>query len=304
MEAIEELSQLADSMLQASALLADEDTDSPNPKRKSTFLNVVALGNVGAGKSAVLNSLIGHPVLLESHNSLSLSYVGALRHSLQDRLSKGSGGSGRGRADEIYLKLRTSTAPPLKLIDLPGLDQRVMDETSLAQYGANNDAILLVIIPASQAPEVSSSRALRLAKEFDSEGTRTVGVISKIDQVAGEQKSLAAVQALLAGQGPRSTVDIPFVALIGQSVSIASAQSGGSVGAENSLETAWRAESESLKSILSGAPPSKLGRVALVDMLGKQIRSRMKVRLPNVLSGYVCLLVNAVENKRNLLDTS
>jgi hypothetical protein len=39
-----------------------------------------------------------------------LRVAGALRHSLQDRLSKGaSGGSGRGRADEIYLKLRTST---------------------------------------------------------------------------------------------------------------------------------------------------------------------------------------------------
>jgi dynamin 1/3 len=90
------------------------------------------------------------------------------------------------------------------------------------------------------------------------------------------------------GQGPRSTADIPWVALIGQSVSIASAQSGGSVGAENSLETAWRAESESLKSILNGAPPSKLGRVSLVDILGKQIRNRMKVRLPNLLGGYVC----------------
>jgi len=257
MEAIEELSQLADSMLQASVLLADGDTDSPNPKRKSTFLNVVALGNVGAGKSAVLNSLIGHPVLptgengatrapicvdLQLDTSLTTKSIvlqvdsksqqvtaSALRHSLQDRLSKGSG-SGRSRADEIYLKLRTSTAPPLKLIDLPGLDQRVMDEASLGQYGANNDAILLVVIPASQAPEISSSRALRLAKQFDSEGTRTVGVISKIDQVAGEPKSLAAVQALLAGQGPHSTADIPWVALIGQSVSIASAQSGGSVG--------------------------------------------------------------------------
>ena len=34
------------------------------------------------------------------------SYAGALRHSLQDRLSKGATGRGR---DEIYLKLRTST---------------------------------------------------------------------------------------------------------------------------------------------------------------------------------------------------
>lgn len=91
-----------------------------------------------------------------------------------------------------------------------------------------------------------------------------------------------AVQALLLNQGPPKTSDIPWVALIGQSVSIASSQSGGS---ESSLETAWLAESESLKSILTGAPQSKLGRVALVDTLAGQIRNRMKLRLPNLLSG-------------------
>ncbi|XP_058007166.1 dynamin-2A isoform X2 [Hevea brasiliensis] len=252
MEAIEDLQQLSESMRQASALLADEDIDetttSSSSKRSSTFLNVVALGNVGAGKSAVLNSLIGHPVLPTGENgatrapiSIDLSRdsslsnksivllidnksqqvsASALRHSLQDRLSKGS--SGRGR-DEIYLKLRTST------------------------------------------------------------GTRTIGVISKIDQAATESKALAAVQALLLNQGPPKTSDIPWIALIGQSVSIASAQSGSA--SENSLETAWRAESESLKSILTGAPQSKLGRVALVEALAGQIRSRMKLRLPNLLSG-------------------
>ncbi|XP_059451251.1 dynamin-2A-like [Corylus avellana] len=72
MEAIEELAQLSESMRQASALLADEDVDesssSGSSRRASTFLNVVALGNVGAGKSAVLNSLIGHPVLPTGEN--------------------------------------------------------------------------------------------------------------------------------------------------------------------------------------------------------------------------------------------
>lgn len=111
-------------------------------------------------------------------------------------------------------------------------------------------------------------------------------MISKVDQVSSEPKTLAAVQALLLNQGPRSTSDIPWVALIGQSVSLASAQSG-SVGADNSLENAWRAESESLKSILTGAPQSKLGRLALVETLAQQIRNRMKIRLPNLLSGYV-----------------
>lgn len=311
MEAIEELAQLSDSMIQASALLADEDIDenSSSSRRASTFLNVVALGNVGAGKSAVLNSLIGHPVLPTGENGATRAPIcidlnrdtsvssrsiilqidnksqqvsaSALRHSLQDRLSKGSSGKSR---DEISLKLRTSTAPPLKLIDLPGLDQRIMDDSLISDYIQHNDAILLVTIPAAQAPEVSSSRALRLAKECDADCTRTIGVISKIDQAATDSKTLAAVQALLLNQGPPRTSEIPWVALIGQSVSIASTQSG-NVGSESSLETAWRAESESLKSILTGAPQSKLGRVALVDTLASQIRKRMKIRLPNLLSG-------------------
>lgn len=311
MEAIEELLQLSDSMRQASALLADEDVDdtsSSSTRRPATFLDVVGLGNVGAGKSAVLNSLIGHPILPTGENgatrapiSVELSRdssvssrsiilqidnksqqvsASALRHSLQDRLSKGS--SGRGH-DEIYLKLRTSTAPPLKLIDLPGLDQRFMDDSLISEYAEHNDAILLVIVPASQAPEISSARALKLAKEYDAESTRTVGVISKIDLSATDSKALAAVKALLSNQGPPKTSDIPWIALIGQSVSIASAQSG--AGSESSLETAWRAESESLKSILTGAPQSKLGRVALVDALAGQIRNRMKIRVPSLLSG-------------------
>ncbi|KAI9107303.1 hypothetical protein K1719_021691 [Acacia pycnantha] len=309
MEAIEELDQLSDSMRQAAAVLADEDVDATTPSRRpSTFLNVVALGNVGAGKSAVLNSLIGHPVLptgengatrapisieLNRDSSLSSKSIilqienksqqvsaSALRHSLQDRLSKGS--SGRSR-DEIYLKLRTSTAPPLKLIDLPGLDQRIIDDKMISEYIEHNDAILLVIVPAAQAPEISSSRALRVAKEYDAESTRTVGVISKIDQAASEPKALAAVQALLSNQGPPKTSDIPWIAIIGQSVALASAQSG--AGSESSLETAWRAETESLKSILTGAPQSKLGRIALVESLASQIRIRMKLRVPNLLSG-------------------
>ncbi|XP_061363526.1 dynamin-2A [Gastrolobium bilobum] len=307
MEAIDELVQLSDSMRQAAAVLADDDVD--DPKRPSTFLNVVALGNVGAGKSAALNSLIGHPVLPTGENGATRAPISielnrdtslnsksiilqidnksqqvsasALRHSLQDRLSKGS--SGRSR-DEIYLKLRTSTAPPLKLIDLPGLDQRIMDDKIISEYVEHNDAILLVVVPGAQAPEISSSRALRVAKEYDAESTRTVGIISKIDQAATDSKALAAVQALLLNQGPPKTSDIPWVALIGQSVSIASAQSG-SGASESSLETAWRAETESLKSILTGAPQSKLGRIALVESLAGQIRNRMKLRLPTLLTG-------------------
>ncbi|KAM3208694.1 hypothetical protein ACQJBY_063410 [Aegilops geniculata] len=311
MEAMEELSQLSESIRQAASLLADDDpSDDTAPRRPSTFLNAVVLGNVGSGKSAVLNSLIGHPVLPTGENGATRAPIvvdlqrepglstksivlqidsksqqvsaSALRHSLQDRLSKSV--SGRGRSDEILLKLRTSTAPPLKLIDLPGLDQRAVDDSMINDYAGHNDAILLVVIPAVQAAEVASSRAIRLAKDIDPDGSRTIGILSKIDQADGDAKTIACVQALLLNKGPKNLPDIEWVALVGQSVAIASAQSG-SVASENSLETAWQAEAETLKSILTGAPHSKLGRVSLVSTIAKQIRKRMKVRLPNLLTG-------------------
>jgi len=107
-----------------------------------------------------------------------------------------------------------------------------------------------------------------------------------MDQAATEPKALAAVQALLLNQGPPKTSDIPWVALIGQSVSIASAHSQ-SAPPDTSLETAWRAETETLKSILTRAPQTKLGRIALVETLAAQIRNRMKLRLPTLLTGYL-----------------
>lgn len=112
-------------------------------------------------------------------------------------------------------------APPLKLIDLPGLDQRIVDDSmvswgtawclchpnvnhgefhnfllgilvvgkhrfiiifslssynlffsslcKIGEHAQHNDAILLVVVPASQASEISSSRALKIAKEYDPE---------------------------------------------------------------------------------------------------------------------------------------
>nr|TKR97159.1 hypothetical protein D5086_0000216390 [Populus alba] len=285
MEAIEELSQLSESIMQAAALLADEDVDensSSSSRRNSTFLNVVALGNVPNGENGATRAPISiglqRDVSLSSKLIILQSDNKSQQHSLQDRPSKGAAGKSR---DEMYLKLRTSTAPTLKLIDLTGLDQRVVDESMVSDYAEHNDAIFLVIVPAAQAPEIASSRALRIAKEYDGEGNRTVGVINKIDQAASDWKALAAVQALLLNQGPPKTADIPWIALIGQSVSIAAVQSGN----ESSLETAWKAENESLKSILTGAPQSKLGRIALVDALAQQIHIRMKVWLPNLLSG-------------------
>ena len=63
MDAMEELSQLSESMMQAAALLADEDVEEASAKRTSTFLNVVVLGNVVSfGFIVVHDPLLGFPL--------------------------------------------------------------------------------------------------------------------------------------------------------------------------------------------------------------------------------------------------
>lgn len=109
-----------------------------------------------------------------------------------------------------------------------------------------------------------------------------------MDQAEEDSKALAAVRALLLNQGPPKTSDIPWVAVIGQSVAISSVSSS-STAADSSLEAAWRAEVETLKRLLSGAPQNKLGRVALVDTIAGQIRNRMSLRVPKLLSGYMLI---------------
>jgi|UniRef100_A0A804MHS3 dynamin 1/3 len=54
--------------LDASLPEDDDPSDETALRRPSTLLNAAALGNVGTGKSAVQNSLTGHPVLPTGEN--------------------------------------------------------------------------------------------------------------------------------------------------------------------------------------------------------------------------------------------
>jgi dynamin GTPase len=71
----------------------------------------------------------------------------------------------------IRLALRSGTAPPLRLIDLPGLDSHSSAENSpVHDFAENNDSILLVVIPAPSCRDVSASQALKLAQNLDPDG--------------------------------------------------------------------------------------------------------------------------------------
>jgi GTP-binding protein EngB required for normal cell division len=89
----------------------------------------------------------------------------------------------------ITLTVYSHSCPDLTLIDLPGITriaiagqqqniEQVTKDMS-RRYCGDQRTIILCVIPANQ--DMSTSDSLQMAKELDPKGTRTLGVITKID---------------------------------------------------------------------------------------------------------------------------
>ena len=89
----------------------------------------------------------------------------------------------------IHLKIYSPNVLSLTMVDLPGLtkvavkDQPEDIEEQIyqmnVQYGNNPNAILLAVTSANS--DLASSDALKLARELDPRGERTIGVLTKLD---------------------------------------------------------------------------------------------------------------------------
>lgn len=89
----------------------------------------------------------------------------------------------------IHLKLFSSQVLNLTLIDLPGLvmnavgdqpkDIDIQIKRMVMKYVENPTTIILAISPANT--DLATSQSLRLANQLDPQGTRTVGVLTKLD---------------------------------------------------------------------------------------------------------------------------
>ncbi|KAL7496230.1 hypothetical protein ACHAWT_005879 [Skeletonema menzelii] len=106
-----------------------------------------------------------------------------------DRLA-GTGALSKGvSANPIHLKIYSPKVLSLTMVDLPGLTkvavqgqpEDIADQILQinVQYGSNPNAILLAVTGANT--DLASSDALRLARELDPRGDRTIGVLTKLD---------------------------------------------------------------------------------------------------------------------------
>lgn len=89
----------------------------------------------------------------------------------------------------INLRIHSPNVLTLTLVDLPGMtkvpvgdqpkdiEKQIRD--MLMKYVSKPSCIILAVTPGNQ--DLANSDGLKLAREVDPEGTRTIGVLTKID---------------------------------------------------------------------------------------------------------------------------
>ncbi|CAI7775974.1 unnamed protein product [Closterium sp. NIES-53] len=275
---MDDLISLGETLQQASSALVGDDIQADPRSGSAPVIQLLVIGAPGSGKSAVLNTLIGHavlptgeggctrfPVLVDLHRDQNLSAgsvrgnLGAranmpkpseIRQALQSDMSKAKGSS-RHR-EEAQLILRSPIAPPMRIIDLPGIEKASQMDGAFQDNVSNNDAVILVVISATAVKD--SLKILRIAHDIDREGVRTIGVITKFDQVMKDRDTAKLAVDLLQKQGAAMAQDYPWVAVIGQPL--------GDKDTNEPMDGAWQEEYKVL---------SQFAKYPLVAVIGKPL---------------------------------
>ncbi|TGZ65424.1 hypothetical protein CRM22_005892 [Opisthorchis felineus] len=175
---------------------------------------IAVVGSQSAGKSSVLENFVGRDFLprgsgIVTRRPLVLQLVydkteygeflhlknkkftnfEEIRHEIEaetDRLT----GTNKGISNiPINLRIHSPHVLNLTLIDLPGMtkvpvgdqppDIEIQIRNMIVEYIERDNCLILAVTPANT--DLANSDALKLAKEYDPQGLRTIGVLTKLD---------------------------------------------------------------------------------------------------------------------------
>uniref|UniRef100_A0A8D3A794 Dynamin-1-like protein n=1 Tax=Scophthalmus maximus TaxID=52904 RepID=A0A8D3A794_SCOMX len=178
---------------------------------------IVVVGTQSSGKSSVLESLVGRdllprgtgivtrrPLILqlvhidpddrrksneENGNICFLCLFGDIRQEIETETERISG-TNKGISDEpIHLKIFSPHVVNLTLVDLPGItklpvgdqpkDIELQIRELIVKYISNPNSIILAVTAANT--DMATSEALKVAREVDPDGRRTLAVVTKLD---------------------------------------------------------------------------------------------------------------------------
>ena len=175
---------------------------------------IAVVGGQSAGKSSVLENFVGRDFLPRGHGivtrrPLILQLIQAqtehgeflhsrgrhftdfdeIRKEIEDETDRCTGSNKGISPIPINLRIYSPHVLNLTLIDLPGLTRvPVGDQPQdiehqiremITQYIRKDTCLILAVTAANQ--DLATSDALKLAKEVDPDGLRTIGVITKLD---------------------------------------------------------------------------------------------------------------------------
>ncbi|KAI6229703.1 Dynamin GTPase [Aphelenchoides fujianensis] len=176
---------------------------------------IAVVGGQSAGKSSVLENFVGkdflprgsgivtrRPLILQLINEPRAEYAeflhkkghkftdfDAVRKEIEDETDRVTGANKGISAIPINLRVFSPNVLNLTLIDLPGLtkvpvgDQPADIEHQIRDmiltYIARETCLILAVTPANS--DLATSDALKLAREVDPQGLRTIGVLTKLD---------------------------------------------------------------------------------------------------------------------------
>ncbi|KAH0642945.1 hypothetical protein KY289_033919 [Solanum tuberosum] len=298
---------LVNKIQRACTLLGDYGDDRTLPTLWDALPTIVVLGGQSSGKSSVLESIVGRDFLprgsgivtrrplvlqlykiepgqqdyaqfLHTGNKKFLDFA-MVRSEIQQETDKVTGKTKQISPLPINLSIYSPNVVNLTLVDLPGLTKVAVEgqpesivqeiEDMVRSYVEKPNCILLAITPANQ--DVATSDAIKIAREVDPAGERTIGVLTKLDLM---DKGTNALDVL---EGRSYRLQHPWVGLVNRSQA--------DINKNLDMVVARRKECEFFATSPEyGHLANRMGSEYLAKLLSKHLESVIKARVPAILS--------------------
>lgn len=194
------------------------DLQNANIQTRFQFPHLVVMGNQSAGKSSVVEELVGREFLPRgkdmvtkaplnirtrqirpgsdefvtfhdtfgggSNNRTKFTDFNLVKQEIDERTKARVGNNKQINDSEIKMEINSPLYPDLQFVDLPGFTKNDIEDQILElvhKYIQPHNVIILAIHDATQ--DIDTCEALKLAKLVDPQCERTVGILTKLDKV-------------------------------------------------------------------------------------------------------------------------
>ncbi|KAK2385243.1 dynamin-related protein 5A [Trifolium repens] len=317
---MDNLISLVNKIQRACTALGDYGESSALPTLWDSLPAIAVVGGQSSGKSSVLESVVGkdflprgsgivtrRPLVLQLHkiDEGSREYAeflhlprkrftdfAAVRKEIQDETDRETGRSSKQISTvPIHLSIYSPSVVNLTLIDLPGLtkvavegqpDSIVHDiENMVRSYIEKPNCIILAISPANQ--DIATSDAIKISREVDPTGERTIGVLTKIDLM---DKGTDAVDML---EGRAYKLKFPWIGVVNRSQA--------DINKNVDMIAARRREREYFNTTPEYKHlANRMGSEHLAKMLSKHLETVIKSKIPGIQS-LISKTINEIETE-------